>query len=218
MSPEARALASALGLGDDPQGVLRTLEGLYRDIDAELAAGAAGLDLPCGAGCDGCCHEAVFVSAPEFFAVALAVAGWAEPERARLLTRMAEIAVEFEDELELLETIEAGAERDEVAMRVRFTCPLLASDGTCRVYAVRELNARTFGQSWDERRDEAYGCTLTHARLRVLPERPPLAGARAARQRLVAELPATARVHVYPWWFARYRAEIEAVASAQIAT
>jgi hypothetical protein len=105
-----------------------------------------------------------------------------------------------------LETIEPGPERDEVAMRVRFRCPLLGGDGRCTVYAARELNARTFGASFDPSSATAYGCTLTHARLRVLPEdtASKLFDAREARRRLRDAVPETARVHVYPWWFARF--------------
>lgn len=117
---------------------------------------------------------------------------------------MAAIARRFEDELELLETIEPGPERDEVAARVKFDCPLL-DGGACSVYGARELNARTFGLTWDRRGAAAYGCGLTHERLRVLGPNagPGLVDARDVRRRLVALVPGTERVHVYPWWFAR---------------
>ena len=125
-------------------------------------------------------------------------------ERAAIVAEMGALAERWADELELLEILPAGAERDEVAARVKFRCPLLDPTGRCSVYAARELNARTFGQSTDAARGEPYGCELTHARLRVLDAeaRPhALYDARDARRRLVATVPATAQVHVYPWWF-----------------
>lgn len=198
------ALSVALGLGASAQDVLRPLRELYVQLDQRLAEGAAGLGLPCKLGCDACCHEAVFVCAAEFLLVAEAVLKWPTVERQALVADMVAIAERFEDELELLELLSPGEERDEVAERVRFSCPLLSAQGGCRVYAVRELNARTFGQSMDEARSSPYGCDLTHARLRVI-QAPALYGARQARRELVARVPGTEPVHVYPWWFSRHR-------------
>lgn len=208
-------LSEALGLGRDPSLILRPLEHLYRALDQDLAARAAGRDLPCHQGCDACCHEAVFLSAPE---VLLVMAHLLESRTLDQLTRLVEqmvhLSQRFADELELLEELAPGAERDEVAARVAFRCPLLGDDGGCTIYPVRELNARTFGQSWDPQRDEAYGCGLTHQRLRVLPDQGrTLYDAREARRRLVAAVPGTERVHVYPWWFARYGALLLAAKS-----
>ncbi len=203
-------LADALGLACRPQEILRQVQDAYAAIDAKLDAGAANLQLPCHAGCSECCREAVFVCAAEFFCVAEAVLSWPAAQRRILLDRMASVAATFEDEIELLETLDPGAERDEVAARVRFECPLLSEVGQCRVYAVRELNARTFGQAMDETRDEAYGCALTHARLAVLPNssKAGLYGAHQARQDFVRRVQGTEVVHVYPWWFTRYRTHL----------
>lgn len=204
------ALASELGLAA-PGPVLDAVAELYREVDQAVAAGSLDAALPCRAGCDACCKESVFLSAPEFlFVVAHLRAHWAPSELRHLLEAMDRLAVRFEDELELLETIQPGPERDEVAARVKFDCPFL-TEGRCRIYPARELNARTFGASWDTQRGEAYGCELTHARLRLLPpERgPALADARAMRRLLAARLAGTERVHVYPWWFRRHRAALE---------
>lgn len=200
-------LSRALGLGDSPRQTTRLVRDVYREIDAEVTAGARGLSLPCRMGCDACCHEAVFLSGPEFLVVAEHLLdSWGDSDLRAVVDAMQEISVRYEDELELLETIE-GRERDEVARRVRFSCPFLSASGTCRIYPVRELNARTFGLSWDELRGDAFGCELTHERLRVLGSGVggTLAGARAARQRLVGAVAGTEQVHVYPWWFSRYR-------------
>jgi hypothetical protein len=198
-------LSLALGLGD-PAPILEAMHALYLDIDRAVAAKSAGHELPCKSGCDACCHEAVFLSAPEFLFVAAHLLKSRDAgELEALLLEMRSLAARFEDELELLETLTPGAERDEVAARVKFRCPLL-SDGRCTVYPARELNARTFGLTWDALRAHPFGCELTHGRLRVLPPEigPSLFDAREARRRLVAAVPGTERVHVYPWWFARY--------------
>lgn len=203
----ADALSAQLGLGADAARVLATLAALYTDVDAELAERAHGAALPCRAGCDACCHESVFVSAPEILAVLVYLRRTRTlDERRGLLAQMRALAERYADELELLETITPGVERDEVAARVKFRCPLLGPAGECSIYPVRELNARTFGQAWDAARGEAYGCTLTHARLRVLPPEagPSLVDAREPRRALRAAFPTATEVHVYPWWFARY--------------
>ncbi|MBK8010964.1 MAG: hypothetical protein IPK13_06410 [Deltaproteobacteria bacterium] len=213
---EARlgALSLALGLGDDPWPPIERVRSLYRSIDADVSAQASNLELPCRPGCDACCHEAVFLSAPEFLVVAADLfANKASTALRQILFEMQQVADRFSDELELLDAIESGHERDDVAARVKFRCPLLGPDGRCSVYASRELNARTFGLTWDEHRDHPFGCSLTHERLRVLSDCAPkgnfsgsqLVGARASRRALVASFPATsAKVQVYPWWFRQY--------------
>jgi hypothetical protein len=198
-------LSQALGLGE-PAPILEAMRALYDEIDRQVDGKSAGHDLPCKAGCDACCHEAVFLSAPEFLCVAAHLMERDAAERTALIEAMRSLARQFEDELELLEILTPGFERDEVAARVKFRCPLLAADGRCTVYPVRELNARTFGLTWDSARGHPFGCDLTHERLRVLPDgvAPSLFDAREARRRLVAAVPGTERVHVYPWWFAEY--------------
>jgi Fe-S-cluster containining protein len=202
-------LSSALGLGDDPRAILEPLAALYEEIDREVAGGSSGLAMPCRSGCDACCHESVFLSAPEFLAVAAHLARTrTKAEIEALHAEMVAVAERYEDELELLETIE-GSERDEVAARVKFRCPLLEAGGLCTVYEARELNARTFGLAFDRARGHAYGCELSHARLRVLPAEASkgLFDAREARRRLVARVPgASGIVHVYPWWFRKFGA------------
>jgi hypothetical protein len=200
-----RGLSEALGLGPDPERALAPLRAFYRRLDDALSRASAGLELPCGAGCSDCCHEAVFVSAPEFLLVAEALWAWPSDARRSVVEAMGALARRFEDELELLELLEPGPERDEVAARVKFSCPLLDALGRCRVYAARELNARTFGQTYDGLRGTPYGCHRTHARLRVLGQ-PELPDARAWRRALVASVPGAGAVRVYPWWFARYEA------------
>lgn len=199
-------LAAALGLSDPPEEVVDRVRGFYAEVDAALSA-SDRFDFPCKAGCDACCHESVFLSAPELLVVAdQMLREWTTEERRALVAEMQRLADRFEDELLLLEELPGGAERDEVAARVRFRCPFLDSAGCCRVYRSRELNARTFGRAWDGARGHAFGCALTHDRLRVLPPEigPSLLDARRARAELRDRVVGTEQVHVYPWWFSRY--------------
>ncbi|MFO0722253.1 MAG: hypothetical protein U1E65_00635 [Myxococcota bacterium] len=210
MSDAARldALAEALGLGSRAQPVVDAVSRLYESLDAALGDAAGGLELPCRPGCDACCHESVFVSAPELLVAVQALLARGPIEAERVIAEMQRWAEVYEDELELLEILPAGVERDEVAARVKFRCPMLSPAGACEIYGGRELNARTFGQSWDEGRGAAYGCGLTLARLSVLPPEagPRLFSAREARRRLAQLFPDAGKVQVYPWWFQRYGA------------
>lgn len=204
------SFCAALGLGGDPEAVLEPLDRFYADVDDRLAAATVHLNLPCAEGCDGCCHEAVFLSAPEMLAVGRELLDWPKEELRGVLDAMSGLARRFEDELELLEELEPGAERDEVAARIKFSCPMLGSDGRCRVYGGRELNARTFGQSRDALRGEPYGCELSHARLKVLGPEPlaQLPDARALRAELRDRVPGVGEVRVFPWWLARFGASL----------
>lgn len=210
-----QALAAELEIAA-PDAVLAALTVFYDEVDQAVRAKSHGLELPCRAGCDACCRESVFLSAPEFLAVVAHLAEKWRPDELRVvIEEMSRLAAAFEDELEMLETMPAGPERDEVAARVKFDCPFL-SEGRCRIYAVRELNARTFGASWDVNNDEAYGCELTNLRLRVLPASTgsSLVGAREMRARLAARFPSTESVHVYPWWFRRHHSLLKQLAEA----
>lgn len=199
-------LCLALELGPTAQPVIDRVMAIYSEVDEAVAERASGHELPCHAGCEACCHEAVFICAPEWLVVAdELLRGWPLEQRRAVHGEMLELAERFEDELELLETITPGAERDEVAARIRFRCPLLTASGRCSIYTVRELNGRTFGLTWNSKRNAPYGCELTHERLRVLPEvGPSLFDATDARKRLADAFPKIDFVHVYPWWFRRF--------------
>lgn len=202
-----RRLSSALGLGEDPQAILAPIRDVYRIVDDRVRERSHACGLPCRSGCAGCCHESVFLSAPEFLAVAEELFRTRLlHERRRVVDEMREIAAIFEDELEMLLSIGPGPERNEVAARVKFRCPLLDAEGRCSVYGAREMNARTFGLTWDASFDAPYGCELTRERLRVLPDSAgrALYDARAARRLLSEAVPGTELVHVYPWWFANF--------------
>jgi hypothetical protein len=210
-------LASELGLGSDARAIAGQVAAFYAEIDAEREARAAGCALPCRTGCDECCRHSVFLSAPELlYAVVELVENHDLATVERVVAEMRGLFERFEDEIEALEAIESGAERDEVAARIHFACPMLDTGGACIVYRARELNARSFGQTWDHRRDEPYGCELTVGRLAILgaARGRTFLGAREARERFTARFVATEKVQIYPWWFARYGERILEAARA----
>ena len=191
--------ARRLGI-EQADEVLRRLRAFYIEADRLLET---EVDLPCKRGCDACCHEAVFLSAPEMLLVVDTLIR--EERLAEVAEPMLRLYERFEEDFEMLETLPKGAERDEVAARIKFRCPLL-HDGACTVYGVRELNARSFGRSHDGERGEAYGCELTHERLRVL-DQPPLFDAHRLRRLLVDRVPDAGGVRTYPQWFQMLYAE-----------
>ena len=198
-------LCEALGLGSAPELILARLRSFYDEVDARIQVSTSGLDLPCRMGCSQCCHEAVFVSAGEFFAVVFALRE-AQTPLEPIVKQMQALALYFRDELELLERLAPGEERNEVAARIRFRCPLLTETEQCSVYAWRELNARTFGKTHDSQNGSPYGCEATHERLQILGQEGAarLTDARNHRRALTLVLPRTEIVQVYPWWFDRY--------------
>lgn len=203
--PVVEALSAALGLPafHSTEAYMKTL---YHEVDAAIAASPGTAQAPCRSGCDACCREAVFVSAPEFvYVVAWLRRRWPVADREALHRVMAHWAHRFADEIECLAELRPGAERDEVAARIRFACPLLSDDGACRIYPVRELNARSFGRSWDEKRGAPYACGEATERLRVLPAlETALPSAWAFRRRLASRFPGADVVRVYPDWFSRH--------------
>ena len=200
-------LSRALGFESPARQIIDRIYSVYAQIDDEVARTTKDLNLPCHRGCDACCHESVFLSAPEFLVVCdhLFESFSAQALRS-VVEQMCAVALEYEDELELLDQIDSGPERDEVAARVKFKCPLLSTEGACRIYPARELNGRTFGHAWDSSGGQAYGCSLTRDHLRIVDNpQGKLIDARHARMTLVKRVPLTEKVHVYPWWFRNYK-------------
>ncbi|MEE2902634.1 MAG: YkgJ family cysteine cluster protein [Myxococcota bacterium] len=210
MTERIEKLAIAMGFTHSPERTIATVMAFYDSLQQDIKQVDASILLPCKEGCDACCHESVFLSAPEFLAVCNYLFEHREQAyREQLLREMIALAEEFADEIEFLESAPAGFERDEVAARIKFRCPMLSENGSCSIYPVRELNGRTFGKSWDSMNDEAYGCTLTRESLRIVDapntKLPDARGVRSSFNELVEQ---NDFVHVYPWWFAKYRAFI----------
>ena len=211
MSDRIKKLAAAMGFTQSPEETITVVRDFYRSLQEKLEQTETGLSLPCKEGCDACCHESVFLSAPEFLTVCHYLFGHKDQRyRDNLLNAMCLLAEEFADEIEFLESASPGFERDEVAARIKFRCPMLTEEGGCSIYPVRELNGRTFGLSWDAKNNQAYGCTLTRDSLRVV-ESPAnkLLDARVVRKSFNELVELSDVVHVYPWWFLKYRSFIE---------
>ena len=210
MNERIEKLAVAMGFTCSPERTIAAVMTFYDSLQGETKRVADSISLPCKEGCDACCHESVFLSAPEFLAVCNYLFEHRERAyREQLLREMIALAEEFADELEFLESAPAGFERDEVAARIKFRCPMLSKNGSCSIYPVRELNGRTFGISWDRKNDQAYGCTLTRESLRVVDApNSKLLDARGVRHSFNELVDQHDFVHVYPWWFAKYRSFI----------
>ena len=150
------------------QEAFESLAALYRDLDQALERTTASLDLPCKAGCDACCHQSVFLTPLEF----LAAWDWLQSEL---------------DESELDSIVRAGlrifrlhqgtivqldepppeGETDHFSLveSLAFRCPLLSSDGKCRVHPARELYARLFGGTWERQPGALYACHMVSEHL-----------------------------------------------------
>ena len=59
------ALAQAEGV--DLRAALARLKSIYADVDERNGRNTRDLAMPCGRGCDGCCHESVFLTPLEFY-------------------------------------------------------------------------------------------------------------------------------------------------------
>ncbi|MEO1173848.1 MAG: hypothetical protein AAFX94_17640 [Myxococcota bacterium] len=169
---------------------------LYEELDRRLAERTRGLDLPCHRGCSACCHESVFVTPLEFLVVWEHVQNTlADDEIDRIIDRGLAAYQQHESAILALET-EPPERHDAIAETIKFTCPILGSDGECQAYAVRELYARLFGCSFNAA-GGIYGCHLVGAHLAnqtvTLPRVTPWA------ERLNA-LPLTFKRQVYPYW------------------
>ena len=206
MSNQIEKLALAMGFTTSSKSIIETVTSFYDSLQTDSSGVEERLSLPCKKGCDACCYESVFLSAPEFLTVCHYLIEAKDLEfRTKVVREMRVIADKFEDEIEFLESAPEGFERDEVAERIKFRCPLLSSDSSCSIYPVRELNGRTFGLSWDTKYQQAYGCSLTRESLRIIDEpHTKLLDARAVRSSFNQLVENHDFVHVYPWWFVKY--------------
>lgn len=144
---ELRAVASELG--DDLDQALAQLTALYTALDQRLAKTTASLELPCGPGCSDCCKQGVFLTPLEFFAI------WDFAQN-RLPKKQLGQIVES--------SLNIHREQQDKTHADPFACPLLADDGTCRVYPVRELSSRLFGCTFNEN-SGVYGCQMVGEKL-----------------------------------------------------
>ncbi len=194
---DLRALAREAGV--DLDAAVAQLTSLYADVDRRNGTNTSTLDLPCRQGCDACCHESVFLTPLEFFAV------WdyvqrhlGDATRQGIIERGLAIYEQESERILALEGPPPPGETDHfaIARQLRFRCPLLGEDGACQVYPARELYARLFGCSFNAE-GGVYGCHLVGAHLAgktvTLVSAPRVA-------RLLEELPLTGKRQVYPYY------------------
>jgi hypothetical protein len=183
----------------DLDAAMAALRAFYAEVDRRNGQNIAGLDLPCGQGCDACCHQSVFLTPLEF----LTAWDWAQrhlsdAELSETVNRGLELFAQHQELIEALDRPPpAGAcDHYEVASRLRFRCPLLSASGDCRIYPLRELYARMFGCSFYEE-GGIYGCQLVgkHLAGRTVS----LLSVRAVARRL-GDLPLTQTRQVYPYY------------------
>jgi Fe-S-cluster containining protein len=197
-SLDLHALAGRMGV--NLSAALQQLQALYAEVDARNQKNTAGLDLPCHRGCDMCCHESVFLTPLEFFAAwDYAQTHLDSDTRDAIVARGLQLYQEHRTLIDAFDVPPPPGEPDHylLAKKLKFTCPLLGSDGACQVYPARELLARLFGCSFNDR-GGVYGCHLVDAHLggktvTLLPARP--------TARRLRDLPLTDKRQVYPYYF-----------------
>ncbi|MEE2961422.1 MAG: hypothetical protein VYA34_11810 [Myxococcota bacterium] len=197
--PKVDIVEVGTAMGIDLASAFRQLQSIYDDVDSRNAKNTVGLNLPCHRGCGDCCYESVFLTPLEFFYVWDWVQKNIEDERR---TEMVDdgLAI-YQANKETIDALSsnrprAQAAHDELALSLKFKCPLLAVDGACEVYPVRELLGRLFGCSFNND-SGVYGCHLVGAHL--AGKTVTLLPAEATASRLQS-LPLTARRNVYPYY------------------
>lgn len=173
-----------------------SLAALYEEVDERIGVRTSELDLPCHRGCSMCCHESVFITPLEFLFVWEHVqSSQSDDDLAATIERGLTLYELHESTIVALDEQPAEAHGD-IARRLKFACPLLAADGGCSVYPVRELYARLFGCSFNDA-GGIYGCHLVGAHLADKIVTLPRAKSWAER---LNELPLTFKRQVYPYW------------------
>ena len=195
--------SSALVPSDvDLSASFHALARLYQDLEDCLTRTTAGLDLPCKAGCDACCHQSVFLTPLEF----LAAWDWLQEELTyselhEVVISGLEIYLNNQLTIDQLDTPPAQGSKDHfnIVKELRFRCPILSANGRCRVHPARELYARLFGSSWERTPGSLYACHIVAEQLK--DRELSLLVTKDWAKRL-NELPLTHRRTVYPAYIA----------------
>ncbi len=194
--------ALALDQGVDLRAALARLTLLYADVDERNVRNTRGLALPCGRGCDGCCHESVFLTPLEFYgAWDLLQRSYDDDTLDYVVDEGLRIYLENQALIDAISAPPPSEDTDHtrVARALRFRCPMLGADGACLVYPMREVLARLFGCSFNDD-GGVYGCDIVGAHLSGQTVR--LVRARPMAMR-VHELPLTQQQQVYPYYIHR---------------
>lgn len=186
--------------------VRRSIEALlsmYENLDKGLHRTTSALPLPCKdprsgrKHCADCCQESVYLTGLEW----LAVVDYAQTQLAPALWHSVaqEMLQLYHQHSVLITQIQESAEpqRSVLAKQLRYKCPLLDDVTGCRVYPVREMLGRLFGQSVNKD-GGIYGCSLSGAFF-AGRELSLLSAEGWSRQ--LRSLPLTHSRHVYPYWF-----------------
>lgn len=193
--------------GVDLRAALARLKALYADVDERNARNTRDLAMPCGRGCDGCCHESVFLTPLEFYgAWDLLQRAYDDDTLDYVVEEGLRIYAEHREVIEALSgpPAEGAVDHTALARNLRFRCPMLGADGACLVYPMREMLARLFGCSFNDD-GGIYGCHMVGAHLGGQTVR--LVRARPMAMR-VHELPLADRQQVYPYYIHQLYGEI----------
>lgn len=178
---------------------LTRLKALYVEVDERNGRNTKDLDMPCGRGCDGCCHESVFLTPLEFYgAWDLLQQAYDDETLDYCVEEGLRIYAENKALIDDLDAPPPEGHRDhsEMARALRFRCPMLGKGGACLVYPMREILARLFGCSFNDD-GGIYGCHIVGAHLGGQTVR--LVRARPMAMR-VHDLPLTHKQQVYPYY------------------
>lgn len=173
------------------------LRALYADVDRRTEVNVADLALPCGPGCQACCHDRVLVTPLEFLLI------W---EHVQAQVPVARRATMVRAGLDIAAQIESRRAVDPDALPLAFRCPLLEPDGACGVYPVRPLWCHLFGTTFNEQ-GGVYGCHLVGAHL---AERTVTLLRAVPNARRIHALPLTFTRDTLPGWIALFFAAASA--------
>ncbi len=181
-----------------------SLYDLYGELDAHMATIKAKYpQIPCAAGCSSCCHEAVFVTPLEFWAIIFYLQ---EHNLIDLLEKALKISSEiYKEHREVIEAFNAPpppGEKDHftLAKDLHYVCPFLQA-GQCAIYPARSLIARLFGLSF-ERPGVVYGCRQIEKALAASQQEVSLPSCHFWLKRLKT-LPYTSGRQVIPYYMVR---------------
>lgn len=163
--------------------------------------------LPCHCGCDGCCHEAVFLTPLEFWAII----DWLQKEEkwdllAEAIEKSRIIYKVNKEVIDAFNSPPKNGQHDhfQLAKDLHYICPFL-KNGCCQIYPVRSLVARLFGRSF-EKPGVVYGCHLMEEALVALGEDIKLPNASYWTKQLTA-LPYTDGRQVLPYFMIKLYGE-----------
>jgi len=181
------------------ESAFESLKVLYDEVDRRNERNTRDLNLPCSQGCSSCCEESVFLTPLEFlYAWDFLQKNVEDSQLDDIIDKGLALYQEHRDLIDAFEKPPPHGEKDHVSihLQLRFRCPLLSAQGTCRVYPAREILGRLFGSSFNSE-GGVYGCHLVGAHLGG--QNVTLIRARPMAQR-IHNLPLSDKQQVYPFY------------------